>query len=99
MNEFRNGNLGLGIDTGGTYTDAVMADLDTKEVIAKTKVATTYQDRSIGLLGAVDGVLQSKKFSINDIHLVGDFHHFGNQQHLARTWRFCRSHWHRMETG
>jgi N-methylhydantoinase A/oxoprolinase/acetone carboxylase beta subunit len=71
MNEFRNDNLGLGIDTGGTYTDAVMVDLDTKEVIAKTKVATTYQDLSIGLLGAVDGVLQSKRFSIDDIHLVG----------------------------
>ncbi len=64
-------NLGLGIDTGGTYTDAVIVDLDTEEVIAKAKASTTYQDLSIGLLEAVDGVLRSKEFPVSDIQLVG----------------------------
>lgn len=27
--------LGIGIDTGGTYTDAVLCDLEKNEVIAK----------------------------------------------------------------
>ncbi len=71
MNGLRNCNLGLGIDTGGTYTDAVIVDMETKKVIAKMKAPTTYQDLSIGLLAAVDGVLQSNEFSVSDIHLVG----------------------------
>jgi N-methylhydantoinase A/oxoprolinase/acetone carboxylase beta subunit len=71
MNMPHDRNLGLGIDTGGTYTDAVIVDMETKEVIAKKKALTTYQDLSIGLLEAVDGVLISEKISVNDIHLVG----------------------------
>ena len=71
MTDRRYRNLGLGIDTGGTYTDAVIVDLDTKEVVAKKKAMTTYQDLSIGLLEAVDGVLQNRGYSADDIHLVG----------------------------
>ena len=71
MNELHDSNLGLGIDTGGTYTDAVIVDMETKEVIAKKKALTTYQDLSIGLLEAVDGVLAGEKVSVKDIHLVG----------------------------
>ncbi len=71
MNEFRDRNLGLGIDTGGTYTDAVIVDMETKEVIAKKKALTTYQDLSIGLLEAVDGALAGESVSVDDVHLVG----------------------------
>ena len=31
----------LGIDTGGTYTDAVVIDTDSLEVLAKAKALTT----------------------------------------------------------
>ncbi|MCE5295736.1 MAG: hydantoinase/oxoprolinase family protein, partial [Euryarchaeota archaeon] len=51
-------NYGLGIDTGGTYTDAVIVDLRTKKVLAKAKARTTHHDLSIGLGEAVDGVLK-----------------------------------------
>jgi N-methylhydantoinase A/oxoprolinase/acetone carboxylase beta subunit len=71
MNGIRECNLGLGIDTGGTYTDAVIVDMATKEVIAKKKALTTYQDLSIGLLEAVDGVLEGEESFVRDIHLVG----------------------------
>ncbi len=37
-------NLGLGIDTGGTFTDAAIIDLDTTKVLAKAKSPTTYED-------------------------------------------------------
>ena len=39
----------LGIDTGGTYTDAVMVDRQTKEVRCKAKAFTTKADLSRGI--------------------------------------------------
>ena len=63
--------LGLGIDTGGTFTDAAIIDMETMAVITKAKSPTTYQDLSIGLLGAVDGVIASGKFTVDEIKLVG----------------------------
>lgn len=51
----------LGIDTGGTYTDAVILDEDrgsgAGEIIAKAKSLTTKHDLFIGIGGAVDAVL------------------------------------------
>ena len=29
--------IGLGIDTGGTFTDSVLVDMDTGEVLGKSK--------------------------------------------------------------
>jgi N-methylhydantoinase A/oxoprolinase/acetone carboxylase beta subunit len=63
--------LGLGIDTGGTYTDAVIIDLDSKNVIAKAKSPTTYQDLSVGILNALDGVLTQGGFAKENVSLVG----------------------------
>lgn len=50
--------LSLGIDTGGTYTDAVIFD-DERGVIAKAKALTTRHDLAIGLGGAMDKVLSA----------------------------------------
>ena len=63
--------LGLGIDTGGTFTDAVIVDLDTRDVIAKAKSPTTYQDLSVGILGALDGAIAKGGFSMEEVGLVG----------------------------
>ena len=63
--------LGLGIDTGGTFTDAAIVDMKTMEVLATSKSPTTYSDLSIGMLGAVDGVMASGSFSTKEICLVG----------------------------
>lgn len=38
------GSLVLGIDTGGTYTDGVLLDYGTREVLAMTKTLTTRHD-------------------------------------------------------
>ena len=46
----------LGIDTGGTYTDAVLFDSETG-VLGAAKALTTKHDLAIGVRGAVDGVL------------------------------------------
>lgn len=45
---------GIGIDTGGTYTDAVVYDFETRTVLAKGKSPTMRQDLSIGIGGALD---------------------------------------------
>lgn len=45
---------GLGIDTGGTYTDAVIYDFDTGRVLASSKALTTRDDLSQGINNAID---------------------------------------------
>ncbi len=51
----------LGLDTGGTYTDAVLFDPARsgagEGVLAKAKALTTKHDLSIGLTGAVEAIL------------------------------------------
>ncbi len=45
--------IGIGIDTGGTYTDAVIYQFDTKEVLSSAKALTTKEDLSVGILNAL----------------------------------------------
>ncbi len=47
----------LGIDTGGTYTDAVLWS-ERAGVVAKAKALTTRHDLAVGISGAVDAVLE-----------------------------------------
>lgn len=62
---------GLGVDTGGTFTDAVIMDLDDNTVIAKRKSPTTHRDLSIGLHASVDAVFNACEIRPEDISLVG----------------------------
>ncbi|MBQ9996932.1 MAG: hydantoinase/oxoprolinase family protein [Clostridia bacterium] len=48
--------LGIGIDTGGTYTDAVLYNFEDKSILGSAKSLTTKNDLSIGILGAIDGL-------------------------------------------
>ena len=45
--------LTLGIDAGGTYTDAVLLDSVSGQVWRKAKALTTPHDLSIGIAGAI----------------------------------------------
>ena len=47
-------HLVLGIDTGGTYTDAVLYDTETGRVAASGKAQTTRDDLSIGISAVMD---------------------------------------------
>ncbi len=52
--------IGVGIDTGGTYTDAVLYDFSTGEVLGKAKSPTTKKDLALGIgraLSALPGQL------------------------------------------
>jgi N-methylhydantoinase A/oxoprolinase/acetone carboxylase beta subunit len=46
--------IGIGIDTGGTYTDAVVYDFTQQRILGSAKALTTRQDLSIGILEALD---------------------------------------------
>ena len=45
-------SLVLGIDTGGTFTDAVIIDCETKKIYAEAKAATTHDDLIVGITNA-----------------------------------------------
>jgi N-methylhydantoinase A/oxoprolinase/acetone carboxylase beta subunit len=64
--------LKLGIDTGGTYTDAVLVDYATDEVLAGAKALTTRHDLSIGIGEAVVAVFEAARRSLQpeDVDLV-----------------------------
>lgn len=49
-------DLVLGIDTGGTFTDGVLLNYETKEVVATTKALTTRYDLTVGILNAIDAL-------------------------------------------
>ncbi len=66
-----NRKIGLGVDTGGTYTDAAIVDLNSLEVLASAKSQTTHHDLAIGLLQSVDDVLGSSGMDPSDISMVG----------------------------
>ncbi|HGE72616.1 TPA: hydantoinase/oxoprolinase family protein [Candidatus Poribacteria bacterium] len=60
-------NLGLGIDTGGTYTDSVIIDFDSGRVLAKAKALTTRYDLSVGIANSIDNL---GEFDASKIKLV-----------------------------
>ena len=59
MAERSKGVCVLGLDTGGTFTDAAIVETGTGKVLAKAKSATTRHDLSIGLGQAVNTVLDA----------------------------------------
>ncbi|TPI75368.1 hydantoinase/oxoprolinase family protein [Mesorhizobium sp. B2-8-9] len=65
--------LFLGIDTGGTYTDAVLWSEEggpKGKVLAKAKSLTTRHDLAVGISGAVDAVLEQSRTDPASIKLV-----------------------------
>ncbi len=48
--------LAIGIDAGGTYTDAVLVDLASGQVQRKAKAPTTPHDLSLGVAQAIKGL-------------------------------------------
>ncbi|BCH28129.1 hydantoinase [Mesorhizobium sp. L-8-10] len=61
--------LFLGIDTGGTYTDAVLWS-EATGVAAKAKALTTRHDLAVGISGAVGAVLEKAAIEAAAVKLV-----------------------------
>ncbi len=53
--------IALGIDTGGTYTDAVLVEHETGRVLAGAKALTTRHDLAVGISGAIEAVFEAAK--------------------------------------
>lgn len=59
----------LGVDTGGTYTDAVLIR-DEKHVVASAKALTTREDLAIGVGAAVSSVLAKAGVQAGDVSMA-----------------------------
>jgi N-methylhydantoinase A/oxoprolinase/acetone carboxylase beta subunit len=60
----------LGVDTGGTYTDAVVLDEAADRVIAKAKALTSRPDLALGVGAAIDAALAQSGIAAGDVALV-----------------------------
>ncbi len=60
----------LGVDTGGTYTDAVILDEAADTVIGSAKSLTTRADLALGIGRAVDAALAGAGVAARDVALV-----------------------------
>ena len=60
----------LGIDTGGTYTDAVLYDEASGRVLAAAKALTTRHDLAVGIRGAAAAVLEGSGVDPASVALV-----------------------------
>ena len=60
----------LGVDTGGTYTDAVVLDETTDTVLASAKALTSRPDLAIGVGAAIDAALAQACIDPADVAMV-----------------------------
>ncbi|MBM3612974.1 MAG: hydantoinase/oxoprolinase family protein, partial [Alphaproteobacteria bacterium] len=60
----------LGVDTGGTYTDAAVVDADQTRVLGKAKALTSRPDLAVGIAGAIDGAMAAAGVGPGDVGLV-----------------------------
>lgn len=63
----------LGIDVGGTFTDAVAIDNDTYEIIGKVKVPTTHhatQGVALGIVEAIHTVLNDNQIKPEEVVFI-----------------------------
>ncbi|WP_420623438.1 hydantoinase/oxoprolinase N-terminal domain-containing protein [Candidatus Poriferisodalis sp.] len=64
------GRFCMGVDTGGTFTDAVVYDHNTDRVVAAAKTPTSHEDLYGCVVAAMTNVLASSHVSASDIGLV-----------------------------
>ena len=60
----------LGVDTGGTYTDAVLYDEDRRAVLGKAKAPTDHDRLAVGIRAAVDGALEDADLDPDRVVMV-----------------------------
>ena len=61
----------IGIDVGGTFTDAVVIDNDTYEVVAKKKIPTTHQEGvAIGIVRIISEMMTEQGLEPDDVVFI-----------------------------
>ncbi len=66
-------NVRVGIDVGGTFTDVVVVDHETREVISQLKVPTTHDAKegvALGIINAIERALSELNISPNDVIFI-----------------------------
>ena len=66
----KNKKYGIGIDTGGTYTDVVLVDLKDNKVMAAAKKSTTHHNLSIGISAGLEEILSDGKVGAMEIETI-----------------------------
>lgn len=62
-------NIILGIDTGGTYTDGVIIEANTRNILKKAKARTTPADLTIGIKECIDNLAYDQLSAISMVAL------------------------------
>lgn len=61
----------IGIDVGGTFTDAVIIDNDTYEVIAKMKIPTTHEEGvALGVVKTISTLMKEHNIEPDDVVFI-----------------------------
>ena len=68
-----NRKVRIGIDVGGTFTDVVVVDNASREVVSQLKVPTTHAARegvALGIINAIERVLKELEISPDDVVFI-----------------------------
>jgi len=68
-----NRKVRVGIDVGGTFTDVVVIDNDTREVVSQLKVPTTHsatEGVALGIINAIERALSELEISPDDVIFI-----------------------------
>ncbi len=71
--EIQNRQVRVGIDVGGTFTDVVVVDHATREVISQLKVPTTHNAKegvALGIINAIERALSELEISPDDVIFI-----------------------------
>ena len=71
--EIPNRTVRVGIDVGGTFTDVVVVDNETREVVSQLKVPTTHAARegvALGIINAIERALSELGVSPDDVIFI-----------------------------
>jgi N-methylhydantoinase A/oxoprolinase/acetone carboxylase beta subunit len=71
--KIQNRKVRVGIDVGGTFTDVVVVDNDTREVISQLKVPTTHGAKegvALGIINAIERALNELEISPDDVIFI-----------------------------
>jgi N-methylhydantoinase A/oxoprolinase/acetone carboxylase beta subunit len=69
----QNRRVRVGIDVGGTFTDVVVVDNDTREVVSQLKVPTTHaadEGVALGIINAIERALNELGISPDDVIFI-----------------------------
>ena len=71
--EFRNRKVRVGIDVGGTFTDVVVVDNETREVVSQLKVPTTHdaaEGVALGIISAIERALSELNVAPDNVIFI-----------------------------